>query len=317
MHIKPILRMEQIKLVGIIDACPLLEWFLSHHASRWAEMDEQHLFNWVLLTIGTLAVMTNLLLLCIARQLRNHTSEIKFAMLLALVDMGLGILIVCTSLLNTWFDNGFETFCKIKGPIDFLLLYLSPVLVAIIAMERYCKVRGTTISSSTWAAMAMYTVAYSSLIALAAAQSEFSTSLSGCDCTPIATNSLISAAVLFMLGFSMFLSLIVAIFSYLRILCFINVFQINKTYNPLAKRTKVYLRVITICLIYLLLIAPASILIMLEGSRNSNESNVLNITVSLLVAMNDIANPCLILFAHSLIFDQLKSSFQAESHSPI
>ncbi|KAJ9069117.1 hypothetical protein DSO57_1021902 [Entomophthora muscae] len=278
-------------------------------------LPEKQQFNYVLFGIGVVAVVANSLLMWIARCLKDHSKEIQFAMMLACVDMGLGLLIILTSLMNSHFHENldlFQTFCMIKGPIDFILLFLSLVLVAIIAMERLCKVKDTSIPRPVWIAIGTCTAIYTTLVAIAAIRGEFSASISGCDCTPAINESLLSACVVFALGFFMALSLVAAVFSYICILGLVKKARAKRGDYP--KHSSAILRVITISFIYFSLIAPSSILIMMEGTRSHFSSHILDIVISILNALNSIANPCLILFAHSLIFDQLKSSFQPKSH---
>ncbi|KAJ9055334.1 hypothetical protein DSO57_1004851 [Entomophthora muscae] len=254
-----------------------------------------------------------MVLMWVAHRKKRHTSEIKFAMMLSLVDMALAGLIIFTSLTNNFTDaspESFKIFCRIKGPVDFILLYFSPLLVAIIALTRYYKVKDSYIPSFIWSGVAACTCIYAALVILATVRNEFHISLSGCDCTPIAANSSISATVLFFLGLSMLLSLMVTIFSYLSILSFIKRIQSKSGRGQIHGHHLVLIRVTTISVIYFLSIAPSSILIMLEATQITNQSSLCNVTISILDALNNIANPCLVLFVHPLIFDQLRASFQ-------
>lgn len=272
-------------------------------------LSERHFFNWVLLGIGAVGVLANCVLLWTARQLTCHSRELRFAVALSLVDMGLSVLIITTSLVNNW-GSGFAAFCAVKGPIDFVLLFLSLVLVAVIALERYCKVRGAAIPQAAWGGIAGVTAGYTALVGVVAARREFSTSMSGVDCTPVIDQSLLAAGVVFALGFCMFVSLAVALFAYLRILGLVR--RARQTgYDPHSRHRKVGLRVGSISAIYLLLIAPSSVFIMLEGARHRVALHVLDVVITILNALVSIANPCLILFAHSLIFEQLTSAFKA------
>ncbi|KAJ9069318.1 hypothetical protein DSO57_1019728 [Entomophthora muscae] len=273
---------------------------------------KRQFFSTVLSLIGVAAVLTNLALMWIAWRLRYCTKEIRLAVLLASVDTTLAIFTIWTSVLSSW-NGGFEhmiVFCKYKGPFDFLLLYLSLVLVALIAMTRYFKIREASIPLPIWIVTGSCTTLYAILISVVAAQGEFAPSWSGCDCTPNASKSLISASLLFFLGFSMFVSLLATLFAYLRVLCFVKETKLMSSHNLKAKH-KVMVRVIGISCIYLFLIAPSSMFIMLEGSRNSNESTVLNGIISILNALNNIANPCIVLFAHSSIYEQLRLIFRS------
>lgn len=218
----------------------------------------RQLFNWILLAIGMVAVLANSLLIWTARRLRHANAEIRFAVVLASVDMALASLIIGTSLVNGGDpDTSFVTFCRFKGPIDFLLLYLSLVLVAVIALTRYYKVREAAIPLPIRASIVACTVLYTGMTGMATVRTEFSPSVSGCDCTPDVTKSLLSAALLFSLGLFMLLSLVVTLFAYLRIPSFVD-------RDPPTRR-RVVRRVAGISLIYLLLVLPTSLLVMVEG----------------------------------------------------
>ncbi|KAJ9055335.1 hypothetical protein DSO57_1004852 [Entomophthora muscae] len=274
---------------------------------------QQYWFNLVLLAIGCVAVPTNILVVWMAWRLRHRSIEIRIALILALVDMLLAGLIVLTSLLNlgcVGLFHSFRSFCRFKGPVDFILLYVSLVLVSLIAITRYFKVKSSSIPHLIWVIIVACTSLYGSVICIAAAKGEFSTSLSGFDCTPIATNSIISAVVQFSLGFFMFVSFMAGLFAYLGILSCVDTahdVSCSTTHRPKL----VLIRVACILLTNLSLVAPSSVLIMLEGSRNSNESNLLSSVVSILVALNILANPCLVLFAHSGISKNLMSFFNS------
>ncbi|KAJ9055337.1 hypothetical protein DSO57_1004854 [Entomophthora muscae] len=110
----------------------------------------------------------------------------------------------------------------------------------------------------------------------------------------------------------MFVSLFVTLFYYLHILGFIDKACNGKAHSCSGSCSKVIIRVFSICLIYLFLNVPTYLLIMLEASQKTNGSQFLNLIISILISLNVIANPALILFAHSLIFDQLVSPFSTK-----
>ncbi|KAJ9055343.1 hypothetical protein DSO57_1004860 [Entomophthora muscae] len=277
------------------------------------DLFNQHLYSFILLLIGLVAVIANSMLLWIAYQLINYSLEIKLAMALALADLILALLIICSFCLNNWVYNAPETFklfCKFKGPTTFLLFYFSLVLIGLIAMERYYKVRSSTIPPIIWFLIIICTATFIVLVALSAIYGEFSASLTGCDCAPLAKNSTLSAIVIFSLGFLMLASVVTALFGYVGVLRFLLQTQarMNHTFES---SHKVKIRVLSISLIYLLLIAPAAILIMMEGTNLFMPSELLSLVITTLIALTTIADPCLILFSHSLIFEQLRHSFSA------
>ncbi|KAJ9088024.1 hypothetical protein DSO57_1027217 [Entomophthora muscae] len=274
--------------------------------------EERRFFSWILLAIGVTAVLCNSLLIRLARRIPQRSTELRFAVMLASIDMAIPTLAIGTSLLANWHADGLErlqALCQVKGPIDFLLQYLSLLIVAIIAMERFSKVRGTQIPAMVWNLVIVYTTVYFTLVLMTALSNEFYTSPSGCDCAPVAKTSFLSALVIFGLGFSMFLSLAITLYCYTGILGYVR--ETGAKLNTTRISRSVLVRVISTCVIYLLLVSPSSILIMMEATHNSAILDKLSLAISILVAIIAVANPCLVLFAHSLIFEQLRLSLQS------
>ncbi|KAJ9055340.1 hypothetical protein DSO57_1004857 [Entomophthora muscae] len=272
------------------------------------DLNERHSFNWIILTIGILAILANILLIWTARRLHQQALEIKCAMLLAVVDIAIAVLAISACILDNFPPNdegNFLAFCTIKGPIDFLLKYSSLVLVALMAIKRFYKVKGIDIPLSIWIVIAFCSILFTILVIMAVVYNEFHT-LSGNNCMPIAANSILSATVVFALGFFMLFSLFATLFAYLNIIVIVK--QVQLRIGQPSKDRAVVCRVFSISLIYLLLIAPSSVFVMMEGSRSFARSDLINLSISLLTCLNAIANPCLVLFAHSIIFKQLKSS---------
>ncbi|KAJ9064277.1 hypothetical protein DSO57_1032228 [Entomophthora muscae] len=273
---------------------------------------ERHFFFWILLAIGVTAVLCNSLLIRLSRRIPQRSTELKFAVMLASIDMAIPTLAIGTSLLANWHADGLErlqALCQVKGPIDFLLQYLSLLVVAIIAMVRFSKVRGTQIPAKVWTLVIVYTTLYFTLVLLTALNSEFYTSPSGCDCAPVAKASFLSALVVFWLGFSMLIFLPITLYCYTGILSYVRETRAKVNTTHISRR--VLARVISTCIIYFILVLPSSIFIMMEATHNSAILDKLSLAISILMALIPVANPCLVLFAHSLIFEQLKLSFQS------
>ncbi|KAJ9056545.1 hypothetical protein DSO57_1031994 [Entomophthora muscae] len=274
---------------------------------------QQQIFDSILLLAGVVAMAANVLLIWILRRLRLFSVEIKLTAALAVVDLAIAILVVFTSISNIWFSDisvAFLAFCRIKGPIDYFLLLFSPLLVALIALERYCRVVDSNISRVTWRYIGGCALLYICLVLSSAVMDGFSVSASGCDCSASAADSVLSAIVAFTLGFFMFVSLLVAIWAYLGILCYVDKARLNQECFINISRKKIRIRVISASVTYFVTIAPYAILLMLEGLRTPIPLDELDIIISLLIAFNLIINPCLILFSHSLISENLKRCFR-------
>ncbi|KAJ9048135.1 hypothetical protein DSO57_1038069 [Entomophthora muscae] len=265
------------------------------------------LVSWVPLTIGTVAVLANSLLIWTARRLQHYTLEIKLALVLASVDMALAIVIMCSSILNNWQlddDESFQVVCGIKDIVCLLLLFASLALVAMIALERYYKARGSTIPACVWALVGVYTGIYIVLVAVVASRSEISSSLVGYECVTLDGGSVLSNALVSILGLSVFGYLALGLSAYLRILKLASKAQ-KTVQTPQARHTLLLIRIASNLIIYVLLITPLSLLIILEGSGYPPTAYTPNTLVTTLVALLLVANPCLVLFSHSLMFEQL------------
>ncbi|KAJ9088173.1 hypothetical protein DSO57_1025725 [Entomophthora muscae] len=267
---------------------------------------EKQVFNWILVAIGVVAVLSNSLLIHLARRLQHRTAELRLTVLLASVDMAIPFLSIGSSLLNNWYDDKdrLQKFCQFKGPVDFILQYFSFLLVVMIAMKRVSKVREARIPAAVWAGICVYTSAFTSLVLMTAFRSEFFTSPSGVDCSPIAQTSALSSTVVFGLGFSISIALLVTLFCYLNILSHVR--ETRSKVQLTHKRNPVFARVTGICLVYILFISPCAILIMIESIYKYNTLNQTSIVISIFMNLNSISNACITLFAHSLIFDQLR-----------
>ncbi|KAJ9085280.1 hypothetical protein DSO57_1015665 [Entomophthora muscae] len=268
---------------------------------------EKLVFNWVLIAVAVVGVVCNGLLIHLTRRLQQRTAEHRFIMLLACVDVGVTLLTIGGSFFNNWVDDeaGYLwKFCIIKGPIDFLLRYISFLLVALIAMERLSKVRDSSIPAWMWIFLSIYTAVFTSLILVTALRSEFYKSPSGVDCAPISRKSIFSSAALFGLGLFMFISLLITLCCYLGILCHVQATRSNA--NVTRKPSHVLARVAVICVVYLLLISPCSILIMVQATYRYKAARLISLSTTLLLEFNLVANACITLFAHSLIFEQLR-----------
>ncbi|KAJ9085282.1 hypothetical protein DSO57_1015667 [Entomophthora muscae] len=264
---------------------------------------EKQVFNWIVIAI---AVLCNGLLFQLARRLQHRIAELKLAVILACVDMTIALLCISSSFFTNQNLNNtdrLQFLCRFKGPVDFLLLYSSFLLVALIAMERFSKVRDSSIS--LWILLSIYTATFTSLMLITAVRSEFYLSPSGIDCNTIPEVSVFSFAVLIGFGGFMFISLLVTLYCYMDILGYV------RETSSKAKTTHkhVLARAIIICGIYLLLIVPCSILIAVEVTYKYNALNRISLAISFLENLNIVANACITLFAHSLIFDQLQQTF--------
>ncbi|KAJ9088306.1 hypothetical protein DSO57_1024443 [Entomophthora muscae] len=268
---------------------------------------EKQVFNWIVIVIAVVAVLCNGLLFQLALRLQHRTAELKLAVILACVDMTIAILCISSSFFTNQNLNNtdrLQLLCRFKGPVDFLLLYSSFLLVALIAMERFSKVRDSSISLWVWILLSIYTATFTSLVLITAVRSEFYLSPSGIDCNTIPEVSVFSFAVLIGFGGFMFISLLVTLYCYMDILGYVR----ETSSKARTTHKHVLARAIIICGIYLLLIVPCSILITVEATYKYNALNRISLAITFLVNLNIVANACITLFAHSLIFDQLRQT---------
>ncbi|KAJ9072965.1 hypothetical protein DSO57_1021593 [Entomophthora muscae] len=264
----------------------------------------------IFLVIGSLAVVMNGVLILVFLRMQERTRDIDLAGVLTVVDIVLAGITMCTNavLLISGQDlSGLDSICSIKGPVDFLGLFSSALLVMLIAAIRYTSVFKLTFPNSLVLGMVGYSLGYVALVVVTVVRGEFSKSPSGIDCAPNALVSTSAASLVFMLGFSLLVFLLVTLACYLRI-CVLLMFQYEQKPSPLLWRIRLAIRPIMFVLIYFILIAPSSILIMLETFGSFVDiARKTSVVISVCLYSVSLANPCLVLFAHSLFHNRLRA----------
>ncbi|KAJ9056206.1 hypothetical protein DSO57_1035533 [Entomophthora muscae] len=268
----------------------------------------------VLLGLAVVSLVTNILLAWVVVSLRKRNCEVRLSLVLAVVDMALAVLAMISFVTQKVDPSRLPTMCKIKGPLDFVLIFASMLLVATIGMERSSVVVSKKTSFGVWAGLTFLALMFLTAVMAGVVSGEFTVSASGLDCTPDATASKLSVFVLFLLGSSLLALLGVTLYSYFGILVHIGEWDFFEA-KPISnfpqppRTTPVIIRITAIAVVYLLLLGPCSILIISEALQLSKESQSTSLFISFILATISIANPCLILFAHTTIFYALKQKF--------
>ncbi|KAJ9056205.1 hypothetical protein DSO57_1035532 [Entomophthora muscae] len=201
--------------------------------------------------------------------------------------------------------------CQIKGPLDFLLIFASTALVSTISIERSSVAVSKKVTAGVWVLLGIVTGTFTLLVCIEAIKKEFTITASGLACAPIASNSPLSAVLLFVLSSSLFIFLLMTVISYLRILILLAGWGLidsksnpSEQINPAARRS-VMVRILSISFIYLLLLAPCSLIMLMESLKLVKAPDVASLVISILLAIVSSVNPCIILFAHTAIYRQL------------
>ncbi|KAJ9061132.1 hypothetical protein DSO57_1023477 [Entomophthora muscae] len=262
------------------------------------------------ITFGVVGLILNILLVYLGHRIPNRRLEIKYAMLLATLD-GLVpsvTIVVKSTFLLSGIDLRINTVtCSMIGAMNYILIFLSLLLVMLIAVERSCSVFSERVPAWMWFTMWIYVAFYIGLIGYAAGNGYFVLTPAKTNCTPIAHHSPLSALVLALFGASLCMFLLVTIGCYLRILRFVlHAKRENQSHTSLpdVNTNSVTTRTIVICTIYFLLIFPPAILLILLGTGILQESLVVSLAISLMLFSISFANPALVIFAHSIIFEQ-------------
>ncbi|KAJ9072960.1 hypothetical protein DSO57_1021588 [Entomophthora muscae] len=261
-----------------------------------------------LLMIGTLAVVMNCILILVSLRIGVRKVDVDLAVVLAAVDIALTSITLCTTavLLVSGRDlSSLDRICLVKGPVDFLGLFVSALLVMLIAIKRYMCAFDKRVPKVLVLGMLGYSLGYVTLVAVTVVRGEFSKSPSGIDCAPNALASASAASLVFMLGFSLLVFLLVTLACYLRI-CVLLMFQLEQKPSSVFRRIRLAVRPIAITSTYFVLIAPSSVLIMMESFGTSVDvAEKASIVISVCLYSVSLANPCLVLFAHTLFYDRL------------
>ncbi|KAJ9066188.1 hypothetical protein DSO57_1011963 [Entomophthora muscae] len=261
------------------------------------------------------SILLNCLLLCVVLTIRNRKLELNFSIALAVF----GIIKPAITLSTTAFvlvtnpdASLMNQACRVKGPFDFICTFANMALVAIVARLRCSTVLGKAIHTAECVAFGTFSVMYSCVIGVVGFNDLFRASPSGVDCSSSSSENISSAVLVFLLGFALLLFSVVALVSYFSILYFLKsqYATLNKEHstNLIPKNTPtlrpVFIRTLAVCSIFFFFVIPASILIMVEATTTIPP--FLSLAISICLALDALANPCLVLFAHSVIYSRLK-----------
>ncbi|KAJ9078813.1 hypothetical protein DSO57_1002874 [Entomophthora muscae] len=266
--------------------------------------------------LGVVAILMNMMLIGIVIGIPNRKRELNLSLMLAIVDTINPVTAITTTAYVLVTGKGPEQMqgaCKVKGPIDFLIIYASMLLVAVVARSRLAVVLDKHIHIIEKIALFLYTAFYCGVVVWIGYYDEYQVSPSGVDCAPNAHLNTRSALLVFLLGLSLLISTAIALSCYSSILWFLyrNYRNLEHTTNkptvsliPRASNVnrQVIYRTAAVCSVYLLLSVPAGILLMMEATVTLPYTDTLSFVISVCVSLSTIANPCLVLFAHSIIY---------------
>ncbi|KAI0243523.1 hypothetical protein L0F63_005632, partial [Massospora cicadina] len=280
-------------------------------------------FNGFFLVFGVLALILNALLIYIALHTNARRREINFAVALAIIDMILPTLAVVDSLL--FFISGISAkdnhmTCVFQGPLHFFLPVFSMAAVTVIALERYTVVFNTEPWRRTHALLATACGVFLVVNLVLAATAGYDTGESGIRCNPLPTNvfPIIMSVMLFMM---LSILLIATITCYIRILIYAAQVSSEVSDKPSTnllfnshqrKRRILLIRIGITSLVYFILISPTCILIPIETLSHPQAREAICITIYFTLFLVSVANPCLILFAHSTFYYRMCILFRSK-----
>ncbi|KAJ9077816.1 hypothetical protein DSO57_1013060 [Entomophthora muscae] len=283
------------------------------------------------LAVGLGAVMMNLLLIVLVVRMRNRKREIKYALVLSVLD----ILLPCTMLVfrGTLAFTGFEfsdhpRWCSAIGAGFYVGVFSSLMLVMLVAAERYRVMFSWDFPRWMVCLLGGYVVAFLSLVMATAAKRKFVPKEDGFVCAPDANGGGLSQASMVMFGVSLMLFLVVTLFCYIRILFFvaatttqdIEMNQLNHSSpNPKShwRLAPVAMRTTLICAIYFTLVTPSCFALVLLGFRLIDEAGISRLATSLALYTLCFANPFLVIFAHSATFERLVMLFKSSKKNDV
>ncbi|KAJ9072953.1 hypothetical protein DSO57_1021582 [Entomophthora muscae] len=288
-------------------------------------MGELRVAERCLVGLGVVAVVMNVVLVVISARIVRRRLEVDLAIALAVVDMMLACIMAigtCLMVVNDFDEDVMLAICRFKGPVDFAGLYLSMMLVALIGVFRYSHVFAVRIGRKLYLGLGVAGSMYSGLLVRCVMFDEFKVSPSGIDCAPDSDKSHWSRLLIFFNGVALLVFLLVTLACYLRIMfavvqapprdgCFVEMKQgslAGEAPPPsLLLRARIAIRPLTISTTYFILIAPACMLIIFEAVTFTGDYlKHTSLIVSLCLSNIALANPILILFAHTAIYNSAK-----------
>lgn len=268
-------------------------------------------FNAFFLVAGLLGIGLNVLLIYIALNIQARRREINYVIVLAMADIILPVLAVADALVYMATRISVKAnplACTFQGPLAFFLPVFSMAMVAIIALERYVAVFGTRLWRGTHALLATACAAFLAVNVLLSAVSGYDTGKSGIRCNPLPHPFLpqLMTAMLLLLLCSL---LATTLFSYLRILAYATQVDMDakaaRSCSRHRQRRRLLIRIGATSLVYFLLIAPTCLLIPIEAFAPEHAREAICIAIYFTLFLVSVANPCLVLFAHSTFYHRL------------
>ncbi|KAJ9068596.1 hypothetical protein DSO57_1027087 [Entomophthora muscae] len=270
-------------------------------------------FNVFFFVAGMMGIAFNILLIYIALNIQARRREINYAVGLALVDMILPVLAVMDSIFYFSANlsiKGNPVACTIQGPLHFFLPVLSMTIVCIIALERHSAVFGMQLWRRTHSFLASLCGIFFIVNLLLSAFVGYDTGKSGIRCNPL-PHAFLPQIMSIMLFLMLTALLITTLVCYLRILNYAT--QVNMEAKLLRssphhrQRRLLLIRIGTTSLIYFLIISPTCILIPVEAFAPDSAREAICIAIYFTLFLISVANPCLILLAHSTFYHRLCS----------
>ncbi|KAI0221698.1 hypothetical protein L0F63_000315 [Massospora cicadina] len=261
----------------------------------------------VFIVISGVALVMNGLLVGTALKVRHRPKEMTLMVGLAVVDMGLAILNLVANIyhLETGFDiDQIPMACDFKGAFDFMGVFLSLLLVSLIAMARVTRVFSyelPRVSVLLWC----WSLIFFSLILACAFSNEFVMLSDGVDCTPVPQPRFCRGQ------FSYLCIFIASAANGHRCLHEPSNFNPHPTLTPLKKRLPILVRTAIIILSYLITILPPVLLFFMEAFYPEIREELFGFPDDLFLDSIPLVNSALVLFAHSLVFHQLTLSVRS------
>lgn len=280
------------------------------------------------LAIALSAITMNTLLIMLALRVPKRTGDIKLVLLLAVNDMILPIVAVVFIGKNIFRNLGLklaDETCQVKGPIGYIGLHLSMMLVSIIAFTRVNRVYSISIPKFVWILLGLFSTTHCFLAIASGITSKYHLLPNGIDCAPYTLKDSLSTSLNVLFGFSLMLFLIITLVSYITLI--VKMLPEDKNaivplensstdfsndklnFIPRSRRIKLAFRTALVCLVYFLLIVPACILLIIESLTSLNDSELVSTMIDACLNSIAVVNPIIILFAHSQIQHQLYQLF--------
>ncbi|KAJ9064747.1 hypothetical protein DSO57_1027100 [Entomophthora muscae] len=276
--------------------------------------------DFVFLGVAVVGVVMNLLLITLALRAKHELKEIKMVVGLALVDLVVPLLSIGCVVYHLVTKQDIANGCNVKGVIDFGGVFLSMLLVSIISLVRCSVILNWRIPTVLKLFLAGFVSVYFCLVALCASLEEFYVLEAEIYCSPISTTSPISMAVLLLHASALLVFLTITVTSYTRILIsivlsatpeeFVSLHSMQSKDSSWVTRKPVLIRTSAIIISYLFIVLPPSILLFIEAILQQQVASSLNTPIDLFLVSISILNPTLVLFAHSIIFQQLMILFR-------